>query len=224
MAKETSKKVWQILALVIFVSLYAIWLNWSEDVDRRLKILESKVDARPLIAREASGTKEERQVAPDTPSDRYLCSSDKTTYFTYKSDQKNCRVVQFLGGWKNLYFSKELIFDYYNDGMSHTGSEVKVWSRMLLNSPKINVTQQFDGGQNKIEFDEQRRLFVFNCTARDYKNPNVIYFLKNEELLRTTGDRTIISSNGLKSGSYDDIIEQIVPGTFVETLYKEVCH
>lgn len=224
MAKEKSKKFWALLALLVFVSLnYVLWLDWSENIDRRLKALESRVGAEPTRASNSNKIREERQATLDAVSNRYICVADNAAYFTQNPDQQNCRINKLDDGWKNLFFSKEQIFDYYEGDLSRTGNEVKVWSRILFNSPKINAIQQYNGMQNKIEFDELKSLLVFNCSAREYKNPNIVYFLDGEELLRTTGNRTTVMSNGLTSYSYDDITEQIEPGTFVETLYKAVC-
>lgn len=225
MAKETSKKFWPLLILILFVSLnYAVWLNWSENIERKLKTLESKLDEKPLIPREGNKASKEHHSNPDARTDRYLCVTNKNAYFTYNSDQKNCRADRLPEGWENLSFSKDRIFDYYKSDLSRTGNEVKVWSRMFSNSPKINAIPQSNGTQNQIEFDELKSLFVFNCSAREYKNPNIVYYLGGKKLLSTTGNRETITSNGLKSYSYDDITVQIEPGTFAEALYKEVCY
>ncbi|MCC6598056.1 MAG: hypothetical protein IT559_04645 [Alphaproteobacteria bacterium] len=224
MAKERSKKFWLIIGFIVFVPInYAVWLNWSENVDRRLKNLESKVDSERVIAHEENKIDKERHVISDAATERYLCVADNTSYFTQIPDQQNCRVSKLTEGWKNLYFSKEQIFDYYEGDLSRTGNEVKVWARILTSSPRMDEIQQYNGMKNQIKLDEVKSLFVFDCSAKVFKNPNVVYFLNGKKLLSTTGNRTTIMSNGLTSYSYDDKVEQIEPGTFVDALYKEIC-
>lgn len=224
MEEAKSKKRWLLLILVIFaVTNYAVWLNWSENVDSRLKDLESKILAEPVSVDEVNEISEKYRTF-NAVSDRYLCVLDNETYFTQAPDQKKCRADKLPDGWKNLFFSKEQVFDYYNEDISRTGSEIKVWSRMLFNSPQIDSIGQYSGRQNKVEFDEIKSLLVFNCSAREYKNTNIVYLLDGKELLRTTGNRTTVMSNGLTSYSFDDKVEQIEPETFVDALYKEVCH
>jgi hypothetical protein len=148
---------------------------------------------------------------------RYLCGTDNDAVFTQNPNQSDCRPIKLDDGWQNLYFSEEYAFDYYREGLVRTENEIKVWSRMLFNSPQINQKQ------NNIKFDELKSLLVFNCPAREYKNPNIVYILNGKELLRTTGDRTEALPDGTVITHFDDKIEQIQPGTFVDALYKQVC-
>lgn len=150
-----------------------------------------------------------KEVAPE----RYLCTTDNGAYFTQNPDKNDCRDAKLADGWKNLYFSKEYLLDYYQKGLVRTENEVKVWSQMLFNSPQINKTQ------SNIRFDELKSLLIFNCTAREYKNPNIVYLFEDKELLRTTGNRT----DGAGIIHFDDIIQQVEPGTFVDALFKEMC-
>ncbi len=145
--------------------------------------------------------------------ERYLCGTDNDAFFTQNSNQSDCRPIKLDDGWQNLYFSKEYVFDYYREGLVRTENEVKVWSRMLFHLPQVNEKQ------GNIKFDELKSLLVFDCSAREYKNPNIVYLFNGKELLRTTGNRT----DAMGVIYFNDMVEQIEPGTFVDALFKEVC-
>ena len=150
--------------------------------------------------------------------ERYLCGTDNNAFFTQNPNQSDCRPIKLDDDWQNLYFSKEYVFDYYREGLVRTENEVKVWSRMLFNSPQVNQKK------SNIKFDELKSLLVLNCQAREYTNPNIVYLFNGKELLRTTGDRTEGLPDGTVITHFDDKIEQIEPGTFVDALFKEVCY
>lgn len=157
------------------------------------------------------------KASQEVVSERYLCGTDSGAFFMDNQNTLGCRLIKLDEGWQNLYFSKEHIFDYYREGLVQTENKVKVWSRMLFSSPQVNRTQ------SSVKFDELKSLLVFNCPKREYTNPNIVYIFNGEELLRTAGDRTETLPDGTVITHFNDKIEQIEPGTFVDALFKEIC-
>jgi hypothetical protein len=138
-------------------------------------------------------------------STRYLCHHQEQSIFAVEYSA-GCIPLPVESGWKNVLSAPEILIDVQPDSVVRDGDTVKLWVRIYLNK---SYPYETTTGESRGNYDGLKGVYKFFCHNRQQEIVQADYL---------SGETPIYYRL-----SNEAIVEEIEPGTAIETVYSEYC-